>query len=64
MQTVAASFAGGENLGGTSPIGAQIFYNGDTCFIRLVQYVPSGGGSGFLIPIQWTITSIFSCYKF
>jgi hypothetical protein len=63
MQVLAAGYPSGESLSGTSPMGAQIFYNGDTCFIRLVQYVPSGGGAQ-VIPLQWTITSIFPTTSF
>ena len=63
MQVLAAGYPSGESLSRTSPMGAQIFYNGDTCFIRLVQYVPSGGGAQ-VIPLQWTITSIFPTTSF
>lgn len=52
-----------RTLVGSSPMGVNIFYNDNECFITLIEYVPAGGGAGF-IPLQWSITSILAPTNF
>lgn len=52
-----------KTLAGSSPMGVNIYYDGSTCYVQLIMYVPSGGGAQ-VIPLQWTITSIFPTTNF
>lgn len=53
---------GSKAFGGSSPMGANIYYDGATCYVNLIMYVPTGGAT--VIPLQWTITSIFPATNF
>lgn len=63
METLAAAVPTTNALFETSPMGAEIFYNSNGCIIRLIQYVPTGGAAQ-VIPLSWTITSIFPTANF
>ena len=52
-----------KTLAGSSPMGVNIYYDGGVCYVNLIMYVPSGGGAQ-VIPLQWTITSIFPTTSF
>ena len=52
-----------RGLSGSSPMGVNIYYSNNECFIDLIEYVPSGGGAGF-IPLSWSITSILTPTNF
>jgi hypothetical protein len=63
MSVLSASGAWGNGLGGSSPMGANIYYDSGNCYINLIMYVPSAGAAQ-VIPISWTITSIFPTTSF
>jgi hypothetical protein len=63
METIVAALGTTNALFETSPMGAEIFYNSNGCIIRLIQYVPTGGAAQ-VIPLSWTITSIFPTANF
>lgn len=63
MSLVSASGVWGNTLSGSSPMGANIYYDSGICYIDPIMYVPAGGAAQ-IIPISWTITSIFPTTNF
>ena len=63
MEVVSGSGVWGNGLAGSSPMGVHTYYADGNCYVDLIMYVPAGGAAQ-IIPLSWTITSIFSTTNF